>query len=225
MDNEQDLENLTESIEEEGQEIAVGEAIETTSALCSKRRSFTLEFKLAAIKAAKKSNISKVARTLSINQQTLSTWVHKSEQLQAEFDAKRKTKKRLSGGGRKPAHEELEQELFEWLQSQRNAKMPVTRKMLRIEAIQIALRNVIDFAASNGWLDNFMRRRSLSLRRTTSVCQKMPENLVPKIISFILYVQSKREEHKYPLTAIFGAGLQFITHISKIRCDYLYCSV
>ena len=43
-----------------------------------------------------------------------------------------------------------------------------------------------DFTASKGWLDKFMRRHGLSLRRRTTVAQKDPEYLIEKLVAYVL---------------------------------------
>lgn len=48
----------------------------------------------------------------------------------------------------------------------------------------------VEFSASNGWEDNFMKRHGLSLRRSTTQYQKPPSDYVPKIVAFILYVRN-----------------------------------
>ena len=51
-----------------------------------------------------------------------------------------------------------------------------------------------DFTASNGWIKKFMRRHGLSLRRKTTVAQKDPEQLVDKLVAYVLQARilSKR---------------------------------
>ena len=51
-----------------------------------------------------------------------------------------------------------------------------------------------NFEASRGWLERFMKRNGLSLRRRTSIAQKDPEQLVNKLVSYIL--QARRLEMK-----------------------------
>ena len=53
------------------------------------------------------------------------------------------------------------------------------------------------FVASNGWLNNFMRRNGLSLRRKTTTAQQDPERLIDKLISYILHVRRLSIKFKY----------------------------
>ena len=54
-----------------------------------------------------------------------------------------------------------------------------------------------EFLATVGWLNRFMKRHGLSLRRATNVAQKDPENLIGKLVSFVLRVKRLREKHQY----------------------------
>ena len=53
------------------------------------------------------------------------------------------------------------------------------------------------FVASNGWLNNFMRRNGLSLRRKPTTAQQDPERLTDKLISYILHVRRLSIKFKY----------------------------
>ena len=59
-----------------------------------------------------------------------------------------------------------------------------------------------EFVASDGWLKNFFRRHNITLRHKTTVCQKVPEVLQPKVLSYLLYVRSLRLRLNIPLTQI-----------------------
>ena len=44
------------------------------------------------------------------------------------------------------------------------------------------------FVASRGWLEKFLARNGLSLRRRTTMAQKDPDKLTEKLVSFVDYV-------------------------------------
>ena len=54
-----------------------------------------------------------------------------------------------------------------------------------------------DFNGSSGWLQKFMHRHGLSLRRTTSVSQKDPDLLIAKVVSFILRIRRLSAKFEY----------------------------
>ena len=53
-------------------------------------------------------------------------------------------------------------------------------------------------------MTNFMRRQGLSLRRKTTMGQKLPADVVPKLISFIAYVKAMRIKNNYPADMMFA---------------------
>ena len=64
--------------------------------------------------------------------------------------------------------------------------LPVTGDIIREKAYEVArARNIQGhvFKASRGWVDRFMRRIGLSLRRHTAICQKLPTDFEEKLVS------------------------------------------
>ena len=60
----------------------------------------------------------------------------------------------------------------------------------------------LDFKASNGWLEKFMNRHCLSMRRRTTVSQRLPRDIVSKVTMFIMGIRRLRHSNKYPLGSI-----------------------
>ena len=52
------------------------------------------------------------------------------------------------------------------------------------------------FTASDGWLSKFLERHDLTMRRSTTVCQKTPDAYVSKLINFLCFVRQRREDVK-----------------------------
>lgn len=119
---------------------------------------------------------------------------------------------KLSGGGRKIGYPELEDQLFSWFESERSAKRRVTRKSLYLKAKEIY--NVLKreggiceqdtFSFSNGWLDKFMARKNLSLRRKTTTCQKPPSQMADKVTNFIVFIRRLRIKYNYLPSSIIA---------------------
>ena len=61
-----------------------------------------------------------------------------------------------------------------------------------------------EFVTRKGWFEKFANRYSLSLRRKTSVAQKDPEQLVAKLVSYVLRVRRLRMEHGFELGNIIA---------------------
>jgi len=100
--------------------------------------------------------------------------------------------KRLQGGGRKKLIPELDETLFEWIMVQRMKSLRVSRRSIREEAKRLF--PTLDtgtgtlFKASVGWLNRFLKRQGLSLRRRTTVAQKDPAQLYSKIVSLVTFI-------------------------------------
>jgi hypothetical protein len=109
-------------------------------------------------------------------------------------DSKRK---RLEGGGCKVTSEDMDRTLIQWVFTMRHRGLRVSRKMMRVKASEL-FREVEDaskatFKASRGWLDKFMKRANLSVRRRTTVAQKTPDMMTEKMVSFIRFMERARE--------------------------------
>ena len=90
---------------------------------------------------------------------------------------------RLNDAGEKPLAPEMEDVLLEWIHSRRVSRKLIMRNVLHLSKEQ---QNMEDFTATNGWIQKFMRRHGLSLRRKTTVAQKDPEQLVDKLVAYVL---------------------------------------
>jgi hypothetical protein len=127
------------------------------------------------------------------------------QQLEVTKDKKRK---RLEGGGRKVTSEDMDRQLVQWIFSMRNRQLRVSRKMIRRKASELfgdcedATRNI--FKASRGWLDKFMSRNELSVRRRTTIAQKNPNDMIQKMVSFINFMERARERLKATASEIIA---------------------
>lgn len=122
------------------------------------------------------------------------------------------TKFRLQGGGRKAKFSALEEKLLLFYQDRRLFKLLVSRTWLQQKARELfeeMLRDGINnadetFSSCNGWLDCFMKRHGLSLRRSTTQCQMPPSNYVPKIVDFVLYIREMIRKKAIVLSAVYA---------------------
>jgi hypothetical protein len=110
---------------------------------------------------------------------------------------------RLEGGGRTSKYEDIEKELREWIDRERSKKHPVSRRLIFVEAHRLFrdLRNHGENTETphftESWMDRFLVRHGFTLRRKTTACQKDPEELIPKIVNFVVFVRQLRVEHDY----------------------------
>ena len=107
-------------------------------------------------------------------------------------------KRRLGGGGRKAALPDLEEELVAWIESLRAQNLRVTRSSVQSKALEFtqARRNE-EFHASDGWLQKFLKRHSFCLRRRTTVGQRLPQDLITKVVGFIMSTRRFRRSKNY----------------------------
>ena len=60
------------------------------------------------------------------------------------------------------------------------------------------------FVGSRGWLHNFMARYSISLRRRTTVSQKLPGDVDSQIVEYLMKVRRLRRINSYPSKCIIA---------------------
>jgi len=162
--------------------------------------SYTLKFKLEAIAYAELNSINSASKKFNVERKRIREWSKCKESLQSLKKKDQGSKrKRLDGGGRKPLDQQMEEVLVEWIYDRRDKGLRVSRKLIMKKALFVynekAKENGKTFVASTGWLQKFMHRNGLSLRRKTSVAQKDPSKLIDKLVSYIL--QTRRYFSKY----------------------------
>ena len=59
-----------------------------------------------------------------------------------------------------------------------------------------------EFTASQGWLEKFMKCHDFTLKRRTTAGQKLLQDHVLKISSYLMRVRKMRHIHKYALSSI-----------------------
>ena len=103
------------------------------------------------------------------------------------------------GAGRPLTYEaDVEQSLVRWILEARDLQLPVQRKMIQRKAVALITPEHPNFHASDGWLEKFMHCNSLSLRRHTSIQQKLPADLEKKLEKLMDEVKTLRQHHNFP---------------------------
>mgnify|MGYP002716815918 CR=1 FL=1 len=96
------------------------------------------------------------------------------------------TRKKFTGP-RKGRHPDVEVKVLEFVRERRKNGQPVTSDTIRNKAKEVAaVLNIPrqEFKASRGWVDRFMKRAGLSLRRRTTICQKLPQDFEKTLQEF-----------------------------------------
>lgn len=172
-----------------------------TMAAC--RAQYDARFKRRAILLAEEIGNSAAARTLDVNESTIRGWRLQRERL---FMCEPGRK-----GFRGPRHGrylELEQRVADFVIEQRNRLMAVSVELIQFKACDVARQMGIprtEFKASRGWAQRFMRRNGFSLRRTTSIRQKLPQDFEEKLLEFQRFVINLRRSSNMPLGHIGNA--------------------
>ena len=167
-----------------------------------KHKAYDMKFKLKAVEVAKKKNISAAAREFKVDRKRIRQWmIQESELVKCTKDGRSKSK-RLQGGGRKAQDVDMEELLFDWIVDLRHRNLRVSRSMIMREAKTISSNE--NFKASIGWLNRFLKRRGLSLRRKTTVCQNPPAACVDKLVNFIVRLRRLRVLEKLTDNFIFA---------------------
>ena len=82
-----------------------------------------------------------------------------------KFPSSRKGKHLKKGAGRPMTYsKEIDENLLAWVLKQRDLHLPVRRLELKLKAKALICPTYPNFKASNGWVEKFMCRHSLSLR-------------------------------------------------------------
>lgn len=126
------------------------------------KRNYEASFKMAVIEFAEHNSNRSTGRQFGIDEKQVREWRKQKEELEGLPPGK----KRLSGAGRKPAFPNMEKKLVAWIEAQKADKMKLTRTDIQTKAVELcgATGESLQFTASHGWLDNFFRRKHISLR-------------------------------------------------------------
>lgn len=167
------------------------------------RSHYTAAFKRKVILVAERTSNLQAQRDFGVDEKNVRRWRKQREQL---FNCAA-TRKSFSGPQR-GRHHDVETEVASFIRAQRAAALPVTTETIQAKARELAKARGVprtEFKASRGWLQRFMKRFGFSLRRRTSVCQKLPSDFEEKLIEFQRYVIAKRKEKGYLLGQIGNA--------------------
>lgn len=168
-----------------------------------RRESYTAKFKRKVIEFAEDNSNHAAAEHFSINRACVIRW-RKQKVAIVKSSA---TRKKFTGP-QKGRYPEVEQEVCDFVRRERNKGFAVTADHIRVKALEAAARLGIArslFRASRGWVDRMMRRNGFSLRRRTTMCQKLPTDFEEKLTKFQRYVLDLRRKTDYALGQIGNA--------------------
>jgi len=157
-----------------------------------KRKSYTADFKLDVIKFAKDHGNRAAGREYSCNEKNVRDWRLEEEELKKMNPRKRARR------GRKARWPNLEENLANWVRSQRDSNRAVSTVAIKLKARIIATEmNIADFSGGSvNWIYKFMKRNNLTVRARTTVGQKLPDDWENKLAVFHTFVLKEKTELK-----------------------------
>ncbi|XP_017276655.1 telomere-associated protein RIF1 isoform X1 [Kryptolebias marmoratus] len=156
----------------------------------TRRSSYDAAFKLKAIDLAAQEGNRAAARKLGVNESMVRCWRRQRE----ELIECQKTRKAFRG--QKSRWSELEDVLEDWVYTQRAGGRGVSTVQIRLKAKSIACQmNIDNFNGGPSWCFRFMRRKNLSIRARTTLCQQLPPDYQEKVANFQQFVETKIAEN------------------------------
>ena len=111
-------------------------------------------------------------------------------------------------GPKKGRFPEIGDAVFALFHERRKTGLFVRYVLLREEAIKKARSLNIPwsrFKASKVWATGFMRRIGLTLRRRTTICQKLPKNFEQKLLNYQRFITNLRQTGNFLMWQLFNA--------------------
>ncbi|XP_075420948.1 general transcription factor II-I isoform X1 [Tenrec ecaudatus] len=142
----------------------------TIEDMSAKRKSYSMEYKKGIVEDSWGQNLTAFCREKMLSIRLVRKWRAEYGHLSEQVD-KGHAKKRKCGSGRQPLFSELEALICEWVADRRAKALVVNGPQIQEFALAMAPRFDIapgHFKASQHWLDNFLQRSELSLRRSTT---------------------------------------------------------
>ncbi|GBG77382.1 hypothetical protein CBR_g23713 [Chara braunii] len=183
-----------------------------------KRKSWSIKAKLDIINeyvpGVKGNGFDIVGRRYRVDKSTLCQWVMQKDKLEQALKntmTNSRTQRRLGGGGRKPQHEELEEQLEQWVLQKNTRGLRVRDQYIQAKARLIFKlqkeRGEVEedavFDGSTGWMARFKRRKGfVSRRHTTS--RTLPSNAADTCRAFIDEIHNVIDKHGISPLNIFN---------------------
>ena len=160
----------------------------------SKRAIYTAGLKISVIRFAESNGNRAASRHYGIGESNVRFWRKNKQEIE-----KQSRESRAPGRGRKAAYPELEQQLLDFIHERRKSGCAISTIELRLHAGNLAkeYNPLTNFKASSKWCFNFMKRHDISIRRRTSISQKLPDDHEQKLIEFQRFVIKMRKKHDY----------------------------
>ena len=110
--------------------------------------------------------------------------------------------------GSKAHHHNLEKALIKWIQDTRRDCLGVNTTIVRLQALRLAKeQSITEFKKSMNWCRRFFGRNNLSIRRRTTISQRLPSDHEELLMKFQIYVIKMRQKYDYDMSQIGNGRL------------------
>ncbi|GBG74595.1 hypothetical protein CBR_g19003 [Chara braunii] len=183
-----------------------------------KRKSWSIKAKLDIVKeyvpGVKGKGFDIVGRRFGVDKFTLRQWVTQKDKLEEALKntiTNSRTQRRLGGGGRKPAHDELEEQLEQWVLQKNKSGLRVRDQYIQAKARVIyklqkkkgEVEEGAVFDGLTGWMTRFKSRKGfVSRRHTTS--RTLPSDAADTCRAFIDEIHSVINKHSISPVNVFN---------------------
>ena len=128
---------------------------------------YSLRQKLEIVKFARANSERAASQRYGVSRSTIYGWkdIDKEPATKKKVSTTTKGKHMKKGAGRNLSYsQEIDEELLSWVRYQRDLQIGVRRQDIQFKAKAMLSERCPSFKASNGWVDKFMCRHSLSIR-------------------------------------------------------------
>ncbi|KAG0431231.1 hypothetical protein HPB47_020718 [Ixodes persulcatus] len=149
------------------------------------RRQYSALFKRKVILFAEAENNVAAERHFGVSEKCVRGWRRQRDQIFACAGTRRSFR-----GPKQGQYPAVEEAVRKWVVDQRSKSLSVSYEDIECKARAVATELNIarsEFKISKKWVTNFMKRNGLSLRRRTTVCQKLPDAYEEKLQEFHRY--------------------------------------
>ena len=130
----------------------------------------------------------------------------------AESTIKEMRKVKRANRGSKARHPNLEKALIKWIQDTRRDCLGVSTTTVRLQALRLAKeQSIAEFKASMNWCRRLFGRNNLSIRRRTTISQRLPSDHEELLMKFQSYVIKMRQKYDYNMSQIGNADQTPVT--------------
>ncbi|XP_056378950.1 uncharacterized protein LOC130274535 [Hyla sarda] len=158
--------------------------------MSAKRKSCSVEYKKGIVEDSHGKNLTTFCKEMKLDLRMVRKWRADYGNLSQKVD-EGNAKKRKCGSGRQPLYLEQEDVICECIADKRAKALVVRRADIQAFALEMAPQFDIsseDFKVSHHWLDGFLKRYELSLRRSTTLFKLEDNEIVKRALAFKFFI-------------------------------------